>query len=126
MNVVVIVNTNSIKYKIYSYNPFIIKDSEERGLFYPLSHETEFFPNKIENVYGHNIRVSIYHRPPYSFLDNYIKLTNGTEVELIKSMSTKFNFTTVLITSNIDSSDYVIKLGNGIKQGPIGDLLINK
>lgn len=127
VNIVIVVRKKkSTKFEIYSYNPFIFNKSGKRGLIYQLSYNDTFFPNKIKNLHGYEIRVSMHPRPPYSFLKNFKELDKGTEVEILKSMISTFNFTPVIITSREDANDYVVQLQNGSQNGLIGDLLINK
>lgn len=114
------------EFEVYSYNPFILDESAKRGVVYHVPFNEHFFPNKIQNLYGYGIRVSIHPRPPFSVLKNSNELESGIEVEILRSMASVFNFTPVLVTSQQNAYDYVVQLENGTEKGPIGNLLINK
>ena len=126
MNVVIIVFDNiAFNFNIYSYNPFIERKINKLNSIYNLNAMDSFFADKVKNLYGYPITISMFNRTPFSVL-NASQLLSGAEVKTIETFCMWLNCTLKLNTAEQDIFDYEVTLENGNKTGPIGDILLNR
>lgn len=129
LNVALLVeNEKLLKKKIFIYNPFVpVKSSSNtRGILRRLKPGDSMFPDKLNDLYNHTIRVSVFFHFPKSLLRNFTRPNAGADIEVLRTLSAKLNFNVNLITAPVFAPSYFVLLPSGERVGIIGDVLVNK
>lgn len=125
---VIMITPKRFKVTRYIYNPFI-SGPHDRGLITRAPKYYRFFPDKLNNLHGHKIAISVYHVAPNAVLAHYttLKGARGSAVELINYFASQMNFTIVLKSSPLPLSSYTQNLPeekyNKAMVGPVGDII---
>lgn len=83
---------------LHYFNPF-------KKVYTKKDYKTDInlFPNKLEDLYGFEMKVGSFHSPPYVFvkrnLSNYLVNISGEDAQVIKALSRKMNFSITEVSS---------------------------
>ncbi|KAK0074155.1 hypothetical protein PV326_012685 [Microctonus aethiopoides] len=105
LNVAVFTSAKSFKVVRFTYNPFIF-GPHGRGQLMRARKYHRLFPDKLKNLHGYEIPISVYHVVPNAILAHYttLKGARGSAVELINYFASLMNFTIVLKSSPLPLS----------------------
>ncbi|THK33218.1 uncharacterized protein LOC114841598 [Diachasma alloeum] len=111
---------------VHSYDPFWVNKGGVRGKVYTLAVADLLYPNKMKNLQGYPIAVSMYDTFLSHPVTNISQLRANSDVELLLSLSSWLNFTIDLRSRPISTAEYYrMKSPNGTVVGIIYDLITN-
>lgn len=117
----------------YTYDPFAFKvktkfGNRERGKLYEITgKEATLFPDKLKNLNGYSIPISLYQHQPHARLNNdSIELADGKDVNYCRFLSQWMNFSIALKTAKVPLINYIVNLPNKTRVNVIGDIITNR
>lgn len=106
----------------FIYNPFI----PEAEMAIKLNPNDSMFPDKLTDLNNRSIPISMYFHFPKAMLTNYTILKRGADVEVLRTLSKKLNFSIDLKTAAVFATSYTVSLPSGERVGMIGDVLVER
>ncbi|XP_044013946.1 uncharacterized protein LOC122856320 [Aphidius gifuensis] len=111
---------------VKTYNPFLINKNGKRGELINIKLLNDIFVDKLNNLYHHEIPISILDHKPHVVLKNFTILESGSDVKFCQYIANWLNFTILVKSRNTDFATYIVKLPNGSFTGITGDIIKNR